>query len=148
MLRYAGLAPPRKLGATVITALALITNLIPDPRRSKEEKLGTRRMLSPYPQMIGRMEKARKEIHHHLIRITLPMDTIKTKLLPAIRPICHLQSIRHSRSRREELSYVITMANRDRAVTLAAEMSRHDEKLVEMVDPSKGSSLGMTTAHT
>jgi hypothetical protein len=76
------------------------------------------------------------------------MDTIKTKLLPAIGPICHHQSIRHSRSWREELSYVITMANKDRAVTLAAETSRHDEKPVEMADPSKGNSLGMTTAHT
>jgi hypothetical protein len=40
------------------------------------------------------------------------------------------------------------MASGDRVVTLAAEMSRHDEKPVEMADPSKGSNLAMTTAHT
>jgi hypothetical protein len=33
------------------------------------------------------------------------------------------------------------MASGDGAVMLAAEMSRHDEKAVEMVDPSKGSNL-------
>jgi hypothetical protein len=40
------------------------------------------------------------------------------------------------------------MANRDGAMTLAAETSRHDEKPVEMADPSKGNSLGMTMTHT
>jgi hypothetical protein len=62
--------------------------------------------------MTGHMAKAIREIPHHLTRITLLMaDTIKMKLLPAIRPICHHQSIRHSRSLREELSYVATKAN-------------------------------------
>jgi hypothetical protein len=76
------------------------------------------------------------------------VDTIKTKLLPAIRPICHHQSIRHSRSLREELSYVVMMANRDKAMTLAAETSRHDGKLVEMADPSIGNQLNMTMTLT
>jgi hypothetical protein len=95
------------------------------------------------------MAKAIRETPHHLTRITLLMaDTIKTKLLPAIRPICHHQSIRHSRSLREELSYVVTTANGDKAVTPTTETSRYDGKLVEMVDPSKGNELAMTTTHT
>jgi hypothetical protein len=97
--------------------------------------------------MTGHMAKAIREIPHHLTRITLLMaDTIKAKLLPAIRPICHHQSIRHSRSLREELSYVVTKANGDEAMTLAAETSRHGEKLVEMADPSKGNKLDMMMA--
>jgi hypothetical protein len=131
-----------------IMVLVLITNLIPDPQRSKEEKLITRPMLSQYPPMIGHMAKANKEIPHRMVRLTLLMDTIRTKLLPAVRPICHHQSIKHLRSLREELSYMITTANRDKAVTLAAETRIHDEKLVEMADPSKGNNLGMTTTHT
>jgi hypothetical protein len=99
--------------------------------------------------MIGHMEKAIREIPHHLTTITLLMaDTIKTKLLPAIRPTCHHQSIRHSRSLREELSYVETKARGDKAVTLAAEMSRHNGKRVEMADPSKGNKLNMMTGRT
>jgi hypothetical protein len=98
--------------------------------------------------MIGHMAKASKGIPHRLTRITLPMDTIKTKPLPAIRPICCQQSIRHSRSLREELSYMTTTASGDGAVTLAAETSCHDEKPVEMADPSKGNSPGMTMTCT
>jgi hypothetical protein len=131
-----------------IMVLVLMTNLIPDPQRSKEEKLVTRQTPSQYLPMIGHMVKANKEIPHHLIRITLPIDTIKTRLLPAIRPICHHQSIRHSRSLKEELSYVTTMANGGGAMMLAAKTSCHDGKLVEMADPSKKNSLAMTTAHT
>jgi 3-dehydroquinate dehydratase len=98
--------------------------------------------------MTGHTAKAIREIPHHLTRITLLMvDTIKTKLLPAIRPICHHQSIRHSRSLREELSYMATKANGDEVMTLATETSLHDGKLVEMVDPSKGNKLDMMT-HT
>jgi hypothetical protein len=94
------------------------------------------------------MAKAIREIPHHLTRITLLMaDTIKTKLLPAIRPTCHHQSIRHSRTLREELSCVETKASGYEAVTLAAETSRHDGKLVRMADPSKGNKLDMTMAH-
>jgi hypothetical protein len=115
--------------------LVLIMNLIPDPERSEEEKLVTRQTPSQYPPTIGHMVKAKKEIPHRLTRITLPMDTIKTRPLPAIRPICRHQSISHSRSPREELSYVTTTTSGDRAATLAAEMSRHDEKPVEMADP-------------
>jgi hypothetical protein len=37
-------------------------------------------------------------------------------------------------------------ARGDKAVTMAAEMSRHDRKLAAMVDPSKGNKLDMTTA--
>jgi hypothetical protein len=64
-------------------------------------------------------------------------DTSKTKIFPAIRPICHHQSIRYSRSLREELSYVIAMTNGDEAMMLAAEMSCHDGRLVEMADMSQ-----------
>jgi hypothetical protein len=98
--------------------------------------------------MIGHMAKAIKEIHHRLTRTILLMDTTKTRPLPAISPICCQQSIRHSRSLREELSYVTMMASGDGVVTLAAETSHHDEKPVEMADPSKGNNLAMTTART
>jgi hypothetical protein len=129
--------------------LILITNLIPDPQRSKEEKLVTRLTLSQYPPMTGHMAKAIREIPHHLTIITLLMaDTIKTTLLPAIRPICHHQTISHSRSLREEFSYVIMTTNGVEAMTLAAETSRHVGKLVEMADPSRGNQLDMMTALT
>jgi hypothetical protein len=98
--------------------------------------------------MTSHTAKARREIHHHLARITLPMDTSKIMLLPAIRPTCCHQSIRHSKSQREESSYATTMASEDEAVTLDAETIRHDGKLVETADPSKGNDLTMTTART
>jgi hypothetical protein len=100
---------------------ALITNLISDPQKSKEEKLATGQMPSQYPPMISHMAKAPREIHHHLTRITLPMDTSKTMLLPAIRPTCRHQSIRRSKSQREESSYATMMASEDEAVMLDAE---------------------------
>jgi hypothetical protein len=129
-----------------IMVLALTTNLIPDLQRSKGEKLVIGPMLSQYPPMIGHTAKARRENPHHLARITLRMaDTIRTKLLPAISLICHHQSIRHSRSLREELSYVETKAREDEAMTLAVEMSRHDGKLAVMADPGKGNKLDMIT---
>jgi hypothetical protein len=127
---------------------ALITNLIPDPQKSEEEKLATRQMPSQYPPMTSHAARARREIHHHLARITLPMDTGKTMLLPAIRPTCRHQSIRRSKSQREESSYVIMMASEDEAVMLDAETIRHDGKPVEMADPSKGNNLAMTMACT
>jgi hypothetical protein len=65
---------------------ALITNLIPDPQKSEEEKLAIGQMPSQYPPMTSHTARAHREIHHHLARITLPMDTSKTMLLPAIRP--------------------------------------------------------------
>jgi hypothetical protein len=40
------------------------------------------------------------------------------------------------------------MASEDEAVTLDAETIRHDGKLVETADPSKGNDLTMTTART
>jgi hypothetical protein len=40
------------------------------------------------------------------------------------------------------------MASEDEAVTLDAETIRHDRKLVETVDPSKGNDLAMMTACT
>jgi hypothetical protein len=40
------------------------------------------------------------------------------------------------------------MANEDEAMTLDAEMIRHDGKLVETADPSKGNDLAMMTART
>jgi hypothetical protein len=94
------------------------------------------------------MAKANKEIPHRLTRITLLMDTTKTRPLPAIRPICRHQSIRHLRSLGEELSYVTMTASGDGAVTLAAEASHHDKKQAEMADPSKGNNLGMTMTCT
>jgi hypothetical protein len=127
---------------------ALITNLIPDPQKSEEEKLVTGQMPSQYPPMTSHMAKARRETHHHLARITLPMDTNKTMLLPAIRPTCRHQSIRRSKSQREESSYTTMMASEDEAVTLDAETIRHDGKQVKTADPSKGSDLAMMTAHT
>jgi hypothetical protein len=98
--------------------------------------------------MIGHMAKANKEIPHRLTRITLLMDTTKTRPLPAISPICCHRCIRHSKSLREELSYATTMASGDGVVSLAAEMSRHDEKPVVMADASKGNNLAMTMACT
>jgi hypothetical protein len=148
ILHYIDLAPLPKLEAMAIMVLALTTNLILDPQRSEEEKLVTGQMPYQYPPMICHMARARREIHHHLVRITLPMDTSKTMLLSAIRPTCRHQSIRHSKSQREELSYVTMMASEDEAVTLDAETIRHDGKPVEMADPSKGNDLTMTTART
>jgi hypothetical protein len=132
----------------VIVVLALITNLIPDPQRPEEEKLATGQMPSQYLPMIGHMAKANKEIHHRLTKTILLMYTTKTRPLPAISPICRHQSIRHSRSRRLELSYATTMASGDGVVRLAAETSRHDKKPVEMANPSKGNNLAMTTVRT
>jgi hypothetical protein len=126
----------------------LITNLIPDPQKSKEEKLTIGQMPSQYPLMTNHMAKVPREIHHHLARITLPMDTSKTMLLPTIRPTCRHQSIRHWRSQKEESSYATMMASEDEAVTLDAETVRHDGKPAETADPSKGNDLAMTTART
>jgi hypothetical protein len=126
----------------------LITNLIPDPQKSEEEKLAIGQMPSQYPPMISHMAKAPREIHHHLAGITLPMDTSKIMMLPAIRPTCRHQSIRHSKSQREESSYATMMASEDEAVTLDAETIRHDGKLVETADPSKGNDLAMMMACT
>jgi hypothetical protein len=123
-------------------------NLISDPQRPEEDKLVTGQMPSQYPLMIGCMAKAIKEIHHRLTRPILLMDTTKTRPLPAISPICHHQSIRHSKSHREEFSYATTMASGEGVVTLAAETSHHDETPVEMAGPSIGNNLTMTTAHT
>jgi hypothetical protein len=94
------------------------------------------------------MEKASKGIHHHLTRTILPMDTIKTKLFPAISPICRHQNIRRSRSHWEELSYVTTTASGEGVVTQAAETSRQDEKPVEMADPGRRNNIAMTMART
>jgi hypothetical protein len=127
---------------------ALITNLIPVPQKSEEEKLATGQMPSQYPPMTSHTARARREIHHHLARITLPMDTSMTMLLPAIRPTCRHQSIRCSKSQREESSYATTMASEDEAVTLDAETTRHYGKLVKTADPSKGNDLTMTTVRT
>jgi hypothetical protein len=127
---------------------ALITNLIPDPQKSKEEKLATGQMPSQYPLMTSHTARARREIHHHLARTTLPMDTSKTTLLPAKRPTCRHQSIRHSKFQREESSYATTMASEDEAMMLDAETIRHNGKQVGTADPSKGNDLTMMTACT
>jgi hypothetical protein len=129
-------------------AHALIMNLVPDPQKSEEEKLTTGQMPSQYHPMTSHTARARREIHHHLARITLPMDTSKTMLLPAIRPTCRNQSIRRSKSQREESSYATMMASEDEAVTLDAETICHDGKLVETADPSKGNHLAMMMART
>jgi hypothetical protein len=76
------------------------------------------------------------------------MDTSKTTLLPAIIPTCRHQSIRRSKSQREESSYATMIASEDEAVTLDAETIHHDGKQVGMADPSKGNDLAMTMAHT
>jgi hypothetical protein len=112
MLRYADLVLPPRPVVMETMVLALITNLIPDPLRPKEEKLAAWQTPSQYRPMIGHMAKASKEIPHRLTRITLLMDTTKTRPLHIISPICRHQSIRHLRSLREELSCVTTMASR------------------------------------
>jgi hypothetical protein len=125
-----------------IMVVDLATNLVLDLQRSKGEMLVTGPMLSQYPPMIGHTAKARREIPHHPTGIMLRMaDTIRMKLLPVVGPICHHKSIRHSRSLREELSYVETKARGDEAVTLAIETSCHDGKLAMMADPGKGKNL-------
>jgi hypothetical protein len=127
---------------------ALITNLIPDPQKSEEEKLATEQMPSQYPPMTSHTARARREIHHHLARTTLPTDTSKTTLLHAIRPTCRHQSIRRSKPQREESSYATMMASEDEAVTLDTETICHNRKPTEMADPSKGNDLAMTMART
>jgi hypothetical protein len=125
---------------------ALIMNLIQDPQKSEEEKLATRQMPSQYPLMTNQMAKACRETHHHLTRTTLPMDTSKTMLLPAIRPTCRHQSIRRLKSQKEESSYMTMMASEGKVMTLDAETIRHDGKPAETVDPSEGNDLAMMTA--
>jgi hypothetical protein len=128
-----------------IMAHALITNLTPDPQKSKEEKLATGQMPSQYPPMTSHMARAIKEIHRRLTRTTLLMDT-KTRPNLAISPTCRHQSTRRSKSHREELSYAIMMASEEGVVTLARETSRHNMKPVEMADPGVGNHLAMTMA--
>jgi hypothetical protein len=127
---------------------ALITNLIPDPQKSEEEKLATGRTPSQYPPMTNQIAKAHREIHRHLTRTTPLMDTKKTMLLPAIRPTCRHQSIRRSKSQREKSSYATMMASEGEAMMLDAEMIRHDGKPAETADPSERTDLAMTTACT
>jgi hypothetical protein len=127
---------------------ALITNLISDPQKSEEEKLTTGQMPSQYPPMTNQMAKARREIHRHLTKTTLLMDTSKTMLLPTVRPTCHHQSIRRSKSQRGELSYVTMMASEGEAVMLDAETIRHDGKPAKTADPSEGNDLTMMTTRT
>jgi hypothetical protein len=126
----------------------LTTNLIPDPQKSEEEKLTTGRMPSQYPPMTNHMAKARREIHRHPTKITLLTDTNKTMLLLAIRPTCCHQSIRRSKSQREELSYATMMASEDDAVTLDAGTIRRDGKPAETADPREGTDLAMMTVRT
>jgi hypothetical protein len=87
ILRYASPVLPPKPGVMAIMVPALITNLIPDPQRPKEEKLVTGQMPSRYPPMISHMAKAIKEIHRHPTRTIQLMDTTKTRPRPAISPI-------------------------------------------------------------
>jgi hypothetical protein len=101
-----------------------------------------------YPLTTYHMAKASKGIHHHLTRTIPRTDTTKTRPFPAIRPTCRHQSIRRSKSHREELSYATMMASREEVVTLAGETSHHDVKPVEMSDPSIGNHLAMTTVRT
>jgi hypothetical protein len=76
------------------------------------------------------------------------MDTSKTTLLLTIRPTCHLQSIRRSKSQREESSYVTMMASEGEAMMQDAETIHHDGKPAETADPSEGNDPAMTTART
>jgi hypothetical protein len=94
------------------------------------------------------MAKASKGIHHDLIKTNPRTDTTKTRPRPAIRPTCRHQSIKRSKSHKEESSYAIMMASGEGVVTLAGEMSRHDVKPVEMAGPSMGNHLAMMTVHT
>jgi hypothetical protein len=94
------------------------------------------------------MAKVRRENPRHLTRITMHMeDTINMKLLPAIRPTCHHQNIRHSKSLREELAYVAMKARGDKVMTLAVETSHHRGMLAVMADSSKGNNLDMTVCN-
>jgi hypothetical protein len=127
---------------------ALTTNLIPDLQKSEEEKLATGRTPSQYPPMTNQMAKARREIHRHPTKITLLTDTNKTMLPLAIRPTCHHQSIRRSKSQREESSYATMMASEGEAVTLNEETIRHDGKPAETADPREGTDLAMTMMRT
>jgi hypothetical protein len=127
---------------------ALIMNLTLDPQKFEEEKLVTGQMPSQYPPMISHMAKASKGIHHHLIRTIPRTDTTKTRPHPAIRPTYRHQSIRRSKSHKEESSYATMMASGEEVVTLAEETSRHDVKPVGMADPNIGNHLAMTTART
>jgi hypothetical protein len=145
-LHYADLAPLPKLEAMAIMVLALTMSLILDPQMFEEEKLITGQTPSQYPPVIHHTARPYREIHHHLIRITLPMDTSKTMLLPAIRPTCRHQSTRRSKSQREESSYATMMARGNEVVMLDAEMICHDGKPVEMADPIKGNDLAMMMA--
>jgi hypothetical protein len=129
-------------------AHALIKNLIPDPQKSEEEKLATGRTPSQYLPMTNQMAKARREIHRRPTRTTLLTDTNKKMLPPAIRPTCRHQSIRRLKSQMEESSYTTLMASEGEAVTLDAEMIRHDRKPAETADPSEGNDLAMMTACT
>jgi hypothetical protein len=72
----------------------------------------------------------------------------RDKAQPPISPTCRHQSIRRSKSHREELSYTTMMASGEGVVTLAGETSCHDMKPVEMAGPSIRNHLAMTTAHT
>jgi hypothetical protein len=124
---------------------ALITNLTPDPQKSEEEKFVIGQMPSQYPPMTSHMARAIKEIHRHLTRTTLLIDT-KTRPNLAISPTCRHQSTRRSKSHRKELSYAIMMASEEGVVTLAGETTRHDVKPAGMADPGIGNHLAMTTA--
>jgi hypothetical protein len=147
-MRYASPALPLKLRGLATMANVLITNLIPDPQKSEEEKLAIGDTPSQYPPMTNHMAKVRRETHRHPARITLLTDTNRIMLPLAIRPTCRHQSIRHSKSQKEELSYATTMANEGEAVMLDAETIRHDGKAAEMADPREGTGLAMTTART
>jgi hypothetical protein len=124
---------------------ALITNLTPDPQKSEEEKLVIGQLPSQYPPMTSHLARAIKEIHRHLTRTTLLMDT-KTRPNLAISPTCRHQSTRHSKSHREKLSYAIMMASEEGVMTLAGETTRHDVKPAEMPDPCIGNHLALTMA--
>jgi hypothetical protein len=125
-------------------ANVLTMNLIPDPQKSKEEKLATRDTPSQYPLMTNHMAKARRKTHRHPARITLLTNTSKTMLPLAIRPTCRHQSIRRSKSQKGELSYATMMASEGEAVTLDVKTIRHDRKPAGMADPREGTGLAMT----
>jgi hypothetical protein len=98
--------------------------------------------------MTNQMAKAHREIYRHPAKITLLMDTNKTMLHLTIRPTCCHQSIRCLKSQREESSYATMMASEGEAMTLDAEMIRHDGKPAETADPREGTDLAMTMSRT
>jgi hypothetical protein len=121
-------------------ALDLIMNLRPDPLRSKEETHVTGRTPSQYRQIASHMAKDHRGTHHLLTRTTPHLAGTIQKRHKTNMP--H-QSIIRLKSLREELSYEMAKEGEDEAMGLAADMSRHGQKLSEIANPGKGNKVMM-----